>query len=398
MKPRAVFAFLLLSPLALAAPPIAYDGFLEIDGVPAEGAHDVTLRVLDDSGAVLVEEDVVVDVAGGRFTARVGPLPDGIAIVEPLFVALEVDGVELDGQQELLAVPFAGLANGASSALDRFVVKSRQRDLGVILTRDGSGGFTAQTWILQLGEDGGTFNLVDVTGLRRPLIVQPGAPTATIGLDATGRVGLGTEAPQAHLHLLGIGGNSKLLIEETSATNATRELLELRNNGGIVVILDDTTITERWSFGTNGGSFVINNQSNAGIELLFSSTGNLTLSGTLTQGSDRRLKKDFVVVDDALDRLLQVHGYAYTRRATGARELGVIAQEVEAVFPEVVVRGDDGMLAVSYVSLVAPLIEAVRELDDERQASLARIRSLEEQLEETNARLARIERALQTRR
>jgi len=52
-------------------------------------------------------------------------------------------------------------------------------------------------------------------------------------------------------------------------------------------------------------------------------------------------------------------------------EMGVLAQEVEAVFPELVRTGPDGYKRVDYAGLIAPLIEAVKELDE-------RVRALEE--------------------
>jgi hypothetical protein len=45
-------------------------------------------------------------------------------------------------------------------------------------------------------------------------------------------------------------------------------------------------------------------------------------------------------------------------------DLGVIAQEVEEVFPELVKTDEQGYKRVNYVGLIAPLIEAVKELDD----------------------------------
>jgi hypothetical protein len=50
--------------------------------------------------------------------------------------------------------------------------------------------------------------------------------------------------------------------------------------------------------------------------------------------------------------------------------MGVIAQEVEAVFPELVTTDQQGLKRVNYLGLIAPLIEAVKELDD-------RVRALE---------------------
>jgi hypothetical protein len=60
---------------------------------------------------------------------------------------------------------------------------------------------------------------------------------------------------------------------------------------------------------------------------------------------------------------------------TGA-DLGVVAQEVEAVFPELVRTGPDGYKTVNYLGLIAPLIEALKELD-------ARVEALERQKDVT---------------
>jgi Chaperone of endosialidase len=60
---------------------------------------------------------------------------------------------------------------------------------------------------------------------------------------------------------------------------------------------------------------------------------------------------------------------------TGA-DLGVIAQEVEEVFPELVHTGPDGYKTVNYLGLIAPLIEALKELD-------ARVEALEERTDAT---------------
>ena len=85
--------------------------------------------------------------------------------------------------------------------------------------------------------------------------------------------------------------------------------------------------------------------------------------------------------EDATAKLAQVRGVTWQWRDDApddAKELpglGVIAQEVEKVFPELVVTGADGIKRVYYYGLIGPLIEAVKELDD-------RVRALEAQLKE----------------
>ena len=83
--------------------------------------------------------------------------------------------------------------------------------------------------------------------------------------------------------------------------------------------------------------------------------------------------------ESVLERVRQLRGVSYEwregeehrGRTGGPRELGVLAQEVEAVFPELVATGRDGYKRVDYLGLIPVLIEAVKELD-ERLAELER--------------------------
>lgn len=95
--------------------------------------------------------------------------------------------------------------------------------------------------------------------------------------------------------------------------------------------------------------------------------GNILASGSVTAVSDKRLKKNFESIDRALEKLLTLNGMTYEWKKpieeTKGRHLGVIAQDVQKAFPEAVRKTNDGHLAVSYPSLVAPLIEASKELN-----------------------------------
>jgi hypothetical protein len=93
-------------------------------------------------------------------------------------------------------------------------------------------------------------------------------------------------------------------------------------------------------------------------------SGNLTMLGNVTAYSDARMKKDVVTIDNALDLVGKMRGVKYTRKDTGKAGVGVIAQEMLEVCPEVVQQGigDDDTLSVAYGNLVGVLIEAVKEL------------------------------------
>ncbi|NUN04263.1 MAG: tail fiber domain-containing protein [Bdellovibrio sp.] len=99
---------------------------------------------------------------------------------------------------------------------------------------------------------------------------------------------------------------------------------------------------------------------------------NGTAGGTQTwqTTSDRRFKKDIHTLPNALSKILQLRGVSYhwnheafpDRQFSDGLDMGVIAQEVEQVYPEAVVTGADGFKTVGYSKLVSPLIESTKEL------------------------------------
>jgi len=108
--------------------------------------------------------------------------------------------------------------------------------------------------------------------------------------------------------------------------------------------------------------------------------GDGTINGA--NASDERLKKDITILENPLEKLEQIKGVTFNwkDKHRGTREeLGVIAQDVEKVYPQVVHMGSDGYRRVSYQFLVAPLIEAVKELKKENEALSKRIKALEDE-------------------
>ena len=80
--------------------------------------------------------------------------------------------------------------------------------------------------------------------------------------------------------------------------------------------------------------------------------------------SDARSKTNVTTIDNALDKVDAIRGVTYNKveDPDGIRYMGVIAQELQEVLPEVVAEGEDGNLAVAYGNIVGVLIEAVKEL------------------------------------
>jgi hypothetical protein len=96
------------------------------------------------------------------------------------------------------------------------------------------------------------------------------------------------------------------------------------------------------------------------VLLTVNSDGDLTILGNITELSDERLKSDIKTVDSALDKVNALRGVTFMKN--GKRSLGVIAQEVEKVLPEVVIDGAE-YKSVAYGNIVGVLIEAIKEQD-----------------------------------
>jgi hypothetical protein len=96
-------------------------------------------------------------------------------------------------------------------------------------------------------------------------------------------------------------------------------------------------------------------------------------------GSDERLKENIFTISGSLDKLMQIRGVEFDWKTmpgiheNEGHDIGVIAQEIQKVLPEIVTMRDNGYLAVKYDKIVALLIESNKEL-------LKRVEALEEKI------------------
>jgi hypothetical protein len=89
---------------------------------------------------------------------------------------------------------------------------------------------------------------------------------------------------------------------------------------------------------------------------------NLTVGGNVTANSDLTLKQDILVIDNALDKVSALRGVYFTRKDNGSKGIGVVAQEVVPILPEVIHKDSNGLLSVAYGNIVGVLIEAIKDL------------------------------------
>jgi hypothetical protein len=112
----------------------------------------------------------------------------------------------------------------------------------------------------------------------------------------------------------------------------------------------------------------------------FPSTANMTVNGTITQNSDARVKENVVEISDCISKVQAMKGVYYNRTDfnTEATKVGVIAQDVEAVLPELIIESpEDGLKSVAYSELTAVLINAIKEQQEIIEDLKTRITKLE---------------------
>lgn len=210
-------------------------------------------------------------------------------------------------------------------------------------------------------------------GSRTPFRIQPGAPTSSIHVNATGNVGLGTATPATALHIRRTNGTASVLLEETQAIDINQQFTMI-NNGNTGFRFQNTRNNREWQFRTGGAagasdSFIINFVPLSGPEFFLSNTGNLVVKGTVSGGSSRETKTNVVNVDSkrALEALmqLQLHEWSYINSPENIH-IGPMAEDFHAMFgygggPQQIAPSDLASLALLAAQ---ELIKTNRELED----------------------------------
>jgi hypothetical protein len=94
--------------------------------------------------------------------------------------------------------------------------------------------------------------------------------------------------------------------------------------------------------------------------------------------SDFRLKKDIKPVANALDNIMNLNPVTFTFKASQAKGIGFIAQDIEKIYPDLVAQNNDGYKAVNYDGLIAPLVSAVQELKHENDELRKEVHALQQ--------------------
>ena len=108
------------------------------------------------------------------------------------------------------------------------------------------------------------------------------------------------------------------------------------------------------------------------------------MDGDIVVSSDARLKANIISLGTTLAKLLLIDGKSYTMKKDGKQKIGVLAQDIQKVFPELVSEDSNKMLAVNYLGLVPVLVNAIKEQDSKMKAQEKRLERLERLLSMLN--------------
>ena len=239
-------------------------------------------------------------------------------------------------------------------------------------------GVTGASYTAVGQPNAGLINVVDL----QPLIFGTNN-TERMRISETGNVGIGTTSPSGVLDIQGSDTDGEIILQ----LGIARKWDFKQAGTGVSTILTLEPETDGKQFqivsqdGTGLATFITNNidanqrvyllpdGGNVGIGMTSPSveldvTGDIEYTGTIVDVSDRRLKENFSSIDSVLTKIMKIEGLSYNMidDSIKTREYGVVAQDVQKVFPAMVkvVDPENGYLGVSYIQLVPVLLEATK--------------------------------------
>ena len=225
-------------------------------------------------------------------------------------------------------------------------------------TTGGSGALVAADFAFSIS--GGTATLSSTT------------PTSisTTGLVTT--LGIGLSGTPDGDEILKLNPASSSSIYDSGNTALSVTSIMASSGPGLFLFPNTITATSLTSSAaTTAGSLTVDNVVMDGAtighssdtDLMTLASGSLTVAGDVILSSDARLKSNIVTLGPTLISLMQLDAKRYTMKADKEQKqkIGLLAQEVQKVFPELVREDKNGMLAVNYQALVPVLINALKE-------------------------------------
>jgi hypothetical protein len=216
-------------------------------------------------------------------------------------------------------------------------------------------------------------------------------------VTVNGRLGVGTQVPVRQLHVV---GDQAVFRMDRPYDTAAFMLVRTDLSGNPL----KTFVVGADASGSNNGAFVINDLgtavSGAGIRrMTISNSGSVNFPGAVTAASFTPVssivhKTNVKTYENALETVKKLRGVSFNWKESGKPSVGLIAEEVDKVIPEVVAHNDKDATGVNYDSLVGVLVEAVKEQQGLIQAQRETVAQQQKTISALSEKVTELERML----
>lgn len=401
---------------------ISYQGMLlgsNEQPVP-EGNYKLTFKIYDESNNLLWAETYnQVFVSAGMFHVMLGSvIPLAIPFNQPYFLGIQVGSdPEMQPRISLTSAAYS-FSSGQVLGINNVFPADGNVGIGTLnpdaqhkLHVTGLARFDLPTGQFNISTPGGWPGIIAFTtaGHRRDIIFDdpdPGtgykggitiatssssaAPSATNGITITeeGYLGVGTWLPKGKLDVnFGATGS---ITAGTPLGNGAGWIISGPNGHRRDIVGDKNGvyIGASSSSGAANASFQVSEAGNVGIGLITGVPNNILqvvqgsttdpIADAWTTYSSKRWKTNIESIENPLDKVQRLRGVTFDWKKDGKHDIGLIAEEVGQVIPEVVAFEDNGKDAksVDYARLVAVLIEAIKAQQEEIESLKTAVESL----------------------
>jgi len=322
----------------------------------------------------------------------------------------------LDGD---LTVRFSLCVGGdcANSEVYGFsTIKLKENNLRITFEDTSTGTFPANDWEIFVNEQGNgglnRYTIRDVSNARNIFTLEAGAPSNALYVENSGDVGFGTMDPVVELHSID-GDTPTLRLEQDGSSGFGEQIWDVAGNESGFFIRDVTNgsaLSFRIQPGSPADAFFIKPSA---VEI----RNDIKIDGSILPISDARIKTDVQDLTGALPLLRKLQPKSYAFRQNGLAEglnmstglqFGLIAQEVQEVFPNLVqehfmVTDEDGkdvqLYGVNYQGLIPVLLKGMQEqqaLIEQQQAELAALRQKADAVDDLYEKLEKLSAQMQS--
>jgi hypothetical protein len=162
---------------------------------------------------------------------------------------------------------------------------------------------------------------------------------------------------------LGIGG-AAVTIQDSAPAGTAGKLWWESDTGKLKVYygsawVDATPVPDMSLYYSKAGGSI---NGDVTVRQTLTVVGNTLIQGVLTETSDISLKENILPLENSLDKVMKLNGVSFNKKTTpNMKEVGFIAQEVEAIIPDLVTETGEGIKTVSYSRVTAVLVETIKE-------------------------------------